>query len=348
MPAMTGPPHEISHQERHSPTARMAQTAVPDLLASPPPGASSAAYQLSLAHVLPWLEGTPSSKTNKPFLLPPVPAVPPITIPHQQQHQSNAPSSGWSWDSGGGGIYQTGCLNTLTAATGVNGAAARSSHSSARKTSASGCPNASTNRQADVSTASKQRHSVNTNPSGRVVSPLAIQQLQQLTGPHHLSSFPQQSFSLAAAHKHQCPTTASVAISINGTISSTSSGGSSFCDVSNSNSASIVANVTTVSSKTYNVHLPGLIPARALRPRGSFSSCSGVGSSPGGAGGSGPSALLVSGGGAGSEPPSVTGVAVPNSSASLPGLGGSSARTASQSSWEGNKSHRHLALVVRG
>ncbi|RUS81767.1 hypothetical protein EGW08_010459 [Elysia chlorotica] len=367
---MTGPPREISPPERQSPVGRMAQTAaVPELLASPPPGASPAAYQLSLAHVLPWLEGTPSSKASKPFLLPPVPAVvsaasPAVSAPnysqhhHQQQqqqqqqhhHQSSAAPTGWSWDSGGGGGYQYGSPNYLAVSAGTNGAGARASHYSVRKSSASGCPNVTlTARQADHVKANKQRHGadVNYSASGRAVSPLAIQQLQQLTGPHHLNAFPPQSFSLTSASKTQSPSATSVAININGNISGPNSGGNSLSDVGNCNSscASITAPAASVTSRTYSVQLPGLTPARSLRPRGSFSSCSGAGSNFG------------VGGAAGSVSASISGLAGagPNSSASLyVPSSSSSTHAAPQSSREGSSrrlasgSRRHIALVVRG
>ena len=354
---MTGPPHDVSHLDRNTPAARMAQTAMSELLTSPPPGTRSAAYQLSLAHVLPWLEGDRSHKPDRSYLLPPVPPALPITtstlrVPEQEQpQQQHQPSHelppGWRWDTGGEEISPAGCVY-LTAAT--SGALPRGQHaSSGRKHSSGNCGNAG-------SSASKQRLGANTNFAGRAGSPQAstshvAHQLQQLTGPHHFNSFPQHSLSSPAVHKLQNPPTAPVAISINGAFPGSYNGGSSsVCEVSPRGSTNTTAPVAIVSSKTYSVHLPGLIPARALRPRGSLSSCSGVGSSSG-AGGPGASALLVSGGGSVLGAPTTAGIAVPHIGTPL---SSASSHSASQSSWEGSSrgaassSRRQLALVIRG
>ncbi|GFO38391.1 hypothetical protein PoB_006489600 [Plakobranchus ocellatus] len=320
---MTGPPNESPHPDRNPPTVRMAQPAAPELVPSPPPGPSSAAYQLSLAHVLPWLEGDTSPRGRT--------SVPPL--PRQQQ--SHLSASGWSWDAGGS-IAQN---NASSAATG----GCRNCNVTAARKNSSGAAN----KHAAVPPAPKLR-AAHTFTENSLAHGIVHQHSQQQIDIRHSSSFP-HSFASSPALLKFSNAPAPVAISICGTVSETVSSGSN----GNTLSCSSATNPSpaSISSKAYSVHLPVLIPARALRPRGSFSFSGGIASSSSVA-----AAYCVSGNAGISGRPGSASNAF-HSATHVQGVNGFSPHNASHSSWEGSsrgvassprQQQQQLALVVRG
>ncbi|GFS18729.1 hypothetical protein ElyMa_005014300 [Elysia marginata] len=170
--------------------------------------------------------------------------------------------------------------------------------------------------------------------------------LHNLTGPHHLHCFPQSPSPSSSVHKLENRSTASEAVRSGSSRADIACDAVRCVDCTNSTTNASPFNVTR--RKTNNLHLPRLFPALALRPRGSFSSCSSIGPGPG-ATGSGWPGSFFSGGGTVLATSSTINNTVQNLATPLNYPSGASSNDSEQkSSQEGCSSYRQLALIVRG